>query len=93
MGVGPIKDWYFFFENFGSSSALLTLRLRGTIQGESSELCKTIWLLHLKYLPFHHHEGAQMTGNLLTFTLLQRNAFRNMILVLLYPLDWEAHFG
>ena len=36
---------------------------------------------------------AQIIDNLLTFTLLQRNAFKNVISVLLYPLDWEAHFG
>ena len=35
---------------------------------------------------------AQMIDNLLTFTLLQKNGLRNIILVLVYPLGWEAHF-
>ena len=33
-----------------------------------------------------------MIDNSLTFTLLQRNGLRNIILVLVYPLGWEAHF-
>ena len=33
-----------------------------------------------------------MIDNLLTFTLLQRNGLRNIILVLVYPCGWEAHF-
>ena len=33
-----------------------------------------------------------MIDNLLTFTLLQRNGLRNIILVLVYPLGRGAHF-
>ena len=45
-----------------------------------------------KIFAFRLSRRAVMIDNLLTFTLLQRNGFRNIILVLFYPFGWEAHF-